>query len=132
MYITAPATGVIEILSASVTDENNTTNQQLECTLQRVTTLGTPTGTAVTAAKHETLDGASAATVVGNVTASEPTYTANTDIGHEGFPSLSGWFFQPVPEERPIIPPSATMGLRCISTPTSQDSQVRITYREIG
>ena len=133
LYITAPAARAVEILSAAVTNESNVTNQQLECTLQTVTTLGTPTGTALTPTKMEQGDQASGSTCVGNVTASEPTYTANTEVGREGWASLAGYRFQPLPEERPTIAPSATMGLRLINTtPTAFDCDVRVVYREIG
>ena len=134
MYLTGPSTAVIEIISASVTNSSNATNQQMECTLTTVTTLGTPTATTVTPAKQESGSAASGATIKGNVTASEPTYPADTsaDYGHEGASSLGGWYFDPMPEERPTIAPSATMGLRMISTPTAMDVEVRITYREIG
>ena len=133
MYITTTSSIMAEILSASVTDATNVTNQQLEITLQRVATLGTPTATSITPAQHENSDQAAVSTVKANVTASEPTYTANTQIGHEGCSSLGGWFFDPMPEERPLIPPSATMGLRLLtSSPTAQDTVVRITFRELG
>lgn len=133
MYITAPAAMVVEILSASIDNEGtNVTNQQLEATLQKVSSLGTPTGTTLTPGKHEDGDQASQSTVVGNVTASEPTYAANTDKDHQGYPSLAGYKHAPIPEERMYISPSSTYGLRMLSTPTAFDCQVKITYREIG
>lgn len=132
LYITAPSTEVLEVLSASITNESNETNEQLVATLQRIGTLGTPTGTALTPSKHESGDQAASATAVGNVTASEPTYTADTEIGLEGFSSLGGWYFDPIPEERPIVAPSASLGLRILNAPTSLDAVVRITFREIG
>lgn len=132
MYITAPAAKVVEILSASVTNSSNETNEQNLCTLQTVTTLGTPTATSVIPAKHEQGDQAAGSLVFGNVTASEPTYTANTEVGREGYSTLAGWFFEPSPEERPVIAPGATMGLRHITDPTAYDAVVKITFREIG
>src|SRR3990167_3003883 len=114
-YLTAPATAAIEILSASVTNESNESNEQIEITLQRITTLGTPTGTTLMFAKHESGDQAAAAAGKGNVTAGEPTYTADTEIGREGASSLGGWYYDPLPEERPIIPPSGNLGLRLIT-----------------
>lgn len=133
MYITTTATNMVEILSSSVTDATLTTNQQIEVTLQRVSSLGTPTATTVTASPHEFGDQTAASTVKANVTASEPTYAADNQIGHEAASSLGGWFFDPMPEERPIIPPSATMGLRLLTSSISaQDTVVRITFREIG
>lgn len=139
MYITAPSNKVIEILSASVTNESNETNEQFLCGLQRVTALGTPTATTVTSKPHETGDQAASSTVKANVTGSEPTYPAisgGADIpgafGLEGASSLGGWYFDPTPEERLIVPGGETLGLRSVNTITSTDLVVRLTFREIG
>lgn len=133
IYITAPANKVIEILSAQIGSSGaNVTNQQLEAVFQKVNSLGTPTGTAITPTKAEQGDQASAATVVGNVTASEPTYTSNTEADKKGFSSLGGYQHAPVPEERLYIAGGDTWGLRMLSTPTSLDVDVEIVYREIG
>lgn len=139
MYLTAPSTAVVEILSASVTNESNETNEQIACALQRITSLGTPTATTVTPADHENLSPSASSTVKANVTASEPTYGAvaqNADIvgafGLEGASSLGGWDFNPMPEERVIVAPSASIGLRLLNAITSADLVVRLTFREIG
>lgn len=139
LYLTAPATAVIEILSASVSNENNETNEQALFVLQRITSLGTPTATTVTPADTEPLSAAAASTVKANVTASEPTYGAiaqNADIvgafGLAGIPSLSGWFFDPTPEERVYVPPSGSIGIRSVNTILSADLVVTLTWREIG
>lgn len=133
LYLTAPSNRVVELLSASVTNGNNMTSQQLECSLHRIATLGTPTATAVTPAPAEAGSPASSSTVAANVTASEPTYTSETDIAHrEGWNSLGGWQYAPLPEERVTIPPSASIGLRMLSTPTSFDCDILLKYREIG
>ena len=77
LYITVPSTCVIEILSASITNRNNVTNQQLDCGLFRVTSLGTPTTSSTpTPVKSEASDASSACTVKADVTASEPTYNS--------------------------------------------------------
>jgi hypothetical protein len=139
MYITAPTGAVVEILSARVTNESNETNEQLVACLQRVTSLGTPTATVCTPATTENGSSAAASTVKANVTASEPTYGASSqgaDIvgahGMDGFSSLGGWYYDPTPEERLYVNPGATIGLRLLSTPTSFDGVVRITFRELG
>lgn len=133
IYITAPAAKCVEIISAMVGScGSNVTNQQLEATWQKVNSLGTPTGTAITPSPQETGDQAAGSTVVGNVTASEPTYLSGITYDHQGFASLSGYQHSPVPEERIIIAPSATYGLRMLSTPTSLDAVVRVVFREIG
>lgn len=132
IYVTAPADKVVEIIGASITDESNETNEQLAACLQRVTTLGTPTATTLTPSKHEKGDQAAGSTVKGNVTASEPTYGANTELGYEGAPTLGGWRYSPLPEERPIIQGQETVGLRLISTPTAFDCRATVVFREIG
>jgi hypothetical protein len=131
LYVTAPATKAVEVLSAEVTNATIESNEQLECTWQRVTTLGTPTATTLVCAKHED-DMTAGSTVKGNVTASEPTYTADTELFRKGFPSVSGYEIGGIPEERFSILPSATAGLRMLSTPTAFDCIARVTFREIG
>jgi hypothetical protein len=132
MYITAAATHVVEIVSARVANKSNETNEQMEITLQKVATLGTPTATTVTPAKDEAGDQAAACTVKANVTASEPSYTANTEVGYDGESSLAGYLYEPPDKLRPVIAPSATWGLRLMTAVTSLDAVVRIRFREIG
>lgn len=134
IYVTAPSTAAIEILEASITPiGSNVTNQNLEACLQRVGTLGTPTGTSLTPSKSENGDQASGATVVGNVTASEPTYSSNTQKFKEGFPSVGGYRAAPIPEDRMTIPPGGTVGLRLLTgSIASCDVNALIKYREIG
>jgi hypothetical protein len=133
LYITNPGTVATEIISASVGGCGaNVTNQQLEVQWQRITTIGTPTATAITPTPQETGDQAAKATVGGNVTASEPTYTAGAIFDHQGYASLAGYQHNPVPEERIIVPPGASIGLKMISTPAAFDCVVKVVHREIG
>lgn len=132
LYITAPANKIVEILSASITNLTNETNEQCEACFQVVSSLGTPTGTTLTVTKMEAGDQAAGSTCVGNVTASEPTYSANTQYAYRGFASLAGFEFAPVPEERPVIAGGATHGLRMLNAPTSFDAVVRVMFREVG
>ena len=135
LYITVPANKLVTLVSSGITDASNVTNQQLEATWQKVTTLGTPTGTTLTPAKHDLGDSVAGSTVVGNVTASEPTYTANTDLGHDAAPMLSGWYFpmNPLPvASLPVFTGGDTWGLRMLSTPTAFDAIIRVTFGEQG
>ena len=134
IYLTAPATAVIEILSARVTDYNEDTSEQILVELNRIATLGTPTATTLTPKPTEEGSSASAATCKGNVTASEPTYDADTDsIANHGSNKLGGWEYVPLPEERPIVKPSDTVGLRLIDAIANSSGIIaEITYREIG
>jgi hypothetical protein len=131
LYIQAPATAVIEILSAMVTNLDTETSEQLSVGLFHVTTIGSPTGTSVIPEKHEKLDAASMATVLGDLTV-EPTTYATNPIDKQGINNLSGFRYDPLPEERPIIPPSGAMGLRMLVAPNSFNAAVSIVFREIG
>src|SRR5687768_3864505 len=110
MYLTAPSNKVVQILEAHVTNYDNETNEQMEFCLQKVNALGTPTATTVTPAKTELGDQAAASTVKANVTASEPSYVADTEIGRDAVASLNGWHFEP--EEDTYIAGGDTWGLR--------------------
>ena len=139
-YITAASNRLVEVYTTEVSNESNETNEQLAICWQKVTSLGTPSATTVTPSKHESGDASPASTYKANVTASEPTYgliaqgAAIVDvIGLQGHPSLSGYRFQPTPEERFIISGGDTWGLRLLIAPTSAiDIDVNITVREIG
>lgn len=139
MFLTAASGKLVDILSASVTNESNEGNEQILCCLQKVTSIGTPTATTITPGKHEPSDQAAASVVKANVTGSEPTYGANgqgADIidafGQEGVSSLGGWFFNPIPEERVTIGSAATFGLRLVNAITSADLVIRLTFQEKG
>lgn len=135
LYITTPSTMVIEILSARITCENEDTSEQIKAELNRIATLGTPTASSVTPKPTEEGSAASSCTVKGNVTASEPTYDTATEdaLASGGDNKLGGWEFTPTPEERPIIKPSDTVGLRLIDAiANSSNITAEIRYREIG
>jgi len=134
IYITAPSTAVLEILSARITCQDEDTSEQILAELNRIATLGTPTATAVTPKPTEEGSAASGATAKYNVTASEPTYDGVADaIASGGANKLAGWEYIPLPEERAIIKPSDTVGLRLIDAiANSCDLTAEIVYREIG
>lgn len=131
-WLTAPAAKCIEIIEAHVTNESNETNEQIECTLQRITTVGAAAGTANTPSPTEPGDAASGATVKVDLTTEPTTYTAGVEFGRAGAPSLAGWHYEPSPEARPIVAPSANIGLQILNTITSADLVVRVVFREIG
>ena len=131
MYLTAQANKVVEILGWTVTQENNATNFQMEVQIARITTLGSPTATAVTPTPHESGDQAAGSTVAANVTAGEPTYGAA--ITQEGAASLVGYRFEPPTEgDRIYVAGGASVGIRMITVPSTSDFDIRLTFREIG
>lgn len=131
LLIQASATSVIEILSVHLTNLDNEVNEQWSVALKHVTTLGSPVGTSVTAEKHEKLDSSSVAVILGNLTTEPTTYSSNS-IDIQGISSLGGYHYDPIPEERPIVPPSGAIGLSLLESPSSSDVTASIVYREIG
>jgi hypothetical protein len=110
----------------------NVTNQQLEAEWAKITSLGTPTGTSQTPSPFEQGDQAAASTVTVFITASEPTYSTAIVYGHQGFSSLAGWYFNPLPEERILIPSGGSWGLRLLGTVTSTDIALCVNIIEVG
>ena len=135
MYLTNAADMTLEIMSAWISNIDNDTNEQCEAALWRIQTIGTPTATSVTPTKMEKGDVASSVTAGANVTASEPTYFTAPDlsVGLAGFALLAGWKYQPVPEERMLVSPSESIGLRLLSNISSAtELAVGIMFREMG
>lgn len=131
MLIQSPSTAVVEIIGIHVTNLDVETSEQLSIGLFRVTTLGSPSGTAITAEKHEPGDAAATATETGNLTV-EPTAYSSNPIDKQGVNNLAGYHYDPIPEERPIIPPSGAYGVRLLVAPTSFNCSVMVVFREIG
>ena len=132
LILQAPPNQCLELYHSSVTNMNNETNEQLNCVWQKITTLGVPLGTNALQSPTETGDQASTAIASGNLTANEPTY-GTTQYGKQGYPSLGGWFYDPIPEKRFILKPSEAAGIRLLQAPaTSVDLTVSTTHRAIG
>jgi hypothetical protein len=130
------STKVLEIISAHIGNVGtNVTNQQLEAQLCRISSVGSPVGTGVTPNPEEPGDQASALVATTNVLGALSTdvTTKGVNVDHQGFASLAGYQFAPVPEERPVIAPSGAMGLGLVVAPgVAFDAVFQIKYREIG
>lgn len=131
MLLTAPSSAVLEIIGVHTTNLDVETSEQLSIGLYRVSTIGSPTGTSVTPEKHEAGDAVAAATVLANLSA-EPTTYASNPIDKQGVNNLAGYHYDPIPEERPIVAPSAAIGVRLLVAPSSFNCSIMIIYREIG
>jgi hypothetical protein len=131
LYVQAPSGKVVEVLSAAVTQSGGS-SQLLACALQRISSLGTPQATAVTASPHESGDQSAGSTIEGNVTDSEPTYGGDR-FNLRGFVSVAGWFFDPVRDGQVFVAPGGALGLRSLANATSAlDVRVELAFREIG
>lgn len=134
IWITAPAGKVLEIYRASITNQDEDTSEQIFAELNRIATLGTPTSTTLTPKPTEEGSAASGVTCEINVTGSEPTYDAITAaMASGGANKLGIWEAVFLPEERPVIAPSDSFGLRLIDAiANSCDLTAEIVFREIG
>lgn len=131
MLFEGVASKEIEFTSIDVTTVgSNVTMQNLEIALDRVTTLGTPAGTSVTPNPAETGDQASAISVLANLTAEPTTYGARQD--YQGAPSIGGYHYGGIPEERDGVPPSGNIGLRLLNAPTAADFIITARWIERG
>lgn len=86
--ITAASGKPVKVIYASITPASNATNQLLEAAIQKASVGATAT-TRTPVPLHPG-DAAMFATVKDTVTV-VPTFTAATEVGYEGFSSLSGW-----------------------------------------
>ena len=127
-----PATNCVEILSAQVTNANVNTAEQHTCGLFRVTTKGAPAGAAVNIQKKESGSAATIVTWLGDLTTEPTTYDA-APLEKGGVNNIGGYYYDPIPEERDIVPPSKLVGLRLLNTPVTPFKAICIIkYREIG
>lgn len=132
IHLQVASTNVIEILSASATNRNNESNEQLEFVLQKTSSSAPTGGTDISSniVKNENGDATSTTTI------RESANTGGTYggvINRQGVSSLAGYFFDPIPETRPIVPPSNGIALRVLTTTfTALDLAVEIVFREIG
>jgi hypothetical protein len=125
---------VLELIDAWITNADVVTPEGMTGAISRITSLGSPTGTSIAAANVAKMEPGSADTIVtwlSNITASEPTYSS-VHAHYEGFLNVAGFRWESRPENRIYIPPSASFGLRLLSTPTSFKAIFGITYRELG
>lgn len=127
--ISAPATMVLVVLRAQLSQSESVASNQDRIILQRCSTDGT--GTANTPEKAEVGGPAATFTAVTNLTA-EPTLTTSPFID-ESFNWLNGWLYMPSPEERIWIPPSGRLVLRIPQTPAiSLTMEAELIIGEVG
>lgn len=134
MWQTAPADAITAIMSAHVTNATNETNEQFEVVFQRITTLSTPTSTAVVPGPKNVGYTTSGVTMEANVTSGESTYPSVNvqEAGKQGAASLGGWHFEPPPDERFVTSAADNTGLRLLASVTAFDAKVTWTFDEIG
>lgn len=125
---TNASTKVCEVLRAWVTQTNSEVSTQEEVEMIRKSAAGT--GTSATPAPTDGSDTAFGGSARVNCTAEG---TTGTRVWREGMNILSGWLYQPVPEERIVVPGSGILALRWAQTPEAAiDVTAGMVLREIG
>jgi hypothetical protein len=116
MQVGSPAATPLQLLGLELTQEASTTSAAVVVTLaRRSTTSATGLGTTITPAKIVGGDPAATATALSGISTAAGTLTETTL--RWGFNALSGLFWVPVPEQRPVLPVSTFWTLQFIGTP---------------
>jgi hypothetical protein len=119
IQLTVPTTTLAEITRAWVDQSSSTTSTAARIQIVRKT--GVATVTSQNPTPLGTNSGASLC--VGGVSATGITATVEGTDGNilvdDGFNILNGWLWVPVPEERIVVRPGETIGLKFPSAPTS-------------
>lgn len=135
LYLKAPADIAVEVLSATVTNGDNDTAEQIVCELKAVSGVTAATmASAITPTPTEgVVDGGQVAssTVSGNASA-EPHYYELTHYDKQGVNNLGGYEFVGMPEERIVLKGQTEIGLRTTETIASTMLIAQIRFREIG
>ena len=132
MFLTNASDMVLEILEASIGITDVDATEQMNASLTHVTDATSAAGSAVVPAKHEQGDVVSSVTALADLSV-EPTSYAAVDIDHQGFSSVEGYHYEPIPEDRPIVSPSASIGVRLLDAPSGATVMtMQIKFREIG
>jgi hypothetical protein len=126
LELTAPATGMLEIVRAWCQQSSTTTSNQVRIQLLRKS--GTITGTATppSAVPHQVGQQAWDGTVKWKATAEG---TDGVIPLEENFNILNGWLYLPVPDERVWVPPSGIIALKFPAAPPSASWSYGITFR---
>lgn len=131
VQVATPATCVIEILRAQVTQTTLTASGMMDVALLKKT--GAATVTSFTAIPWREKDGP--ALCVGGTTATGFNASAegtNGNVIHrESANVLNGWLFIPSIEERITVAPSSFIALTFLTAPTSGSYEAEIVFREL-
>lgn len=131
MQITAPATGPLQILSATIANTANETNEQLQVKISVASTIGSQVPAALTPTANDGSDTASGATVLHVLTT--PAILGTPPRYFTGFPSLPGWTLEPRLAETFIIPAGKTWVIEILGTSGSFstiNTITQVSYRE--
>lgn len=134
LLVLTPASGKkLALMSASVTNETNETNEQLVAALYEATAAGTGTPSNVAVVPQTVGDTtASTSTFCHTYATTEPTLASNP-LFCEAFAILTGWVYMPMFEEVIIVPYPKIVVLRLTTTSyTTVTLRARMTWAEMA
>lgn len=127
--ITAASDAIVTIHEAWISQDASETSTQEVASLIRKTAAGTGTSYTVKLLAPNT-DAAFGGTCRTDCTAEG---TLGDEIVREGFNILNGWYYKPVPDARPIVPPSGIIGIRFAVAPAAAITvSAGLIFEEIG
>lgn len=131
IQVATPATVMIEIIRAQVSQTTLTASGMMDCALLKKTVTATVTGFTPIPVREK--DGAalcvSGASATGTNASAEGT---NGNVIHrEAVNVLNGWFYLPAADERPTVAPSSFIALTFLTAPTSASYTAEIYFREL-
>jgi hypothetical protein len=131
--ITAPSTGIVELVSVYVSqdsDDATSESEMLPVIIQRASASGSG-GSALTPSKLGGLTSAASSVVEGGNTSAAT--LSGVALHRDTFNVLSGYQWVPVEHERPVVPPSGLIVVRLDAPPSDAiDLKVSVFFREIG
>jgi hypothetical protein len=134
MYVRPKLNTVFEILGIDVTNNNQSVNEQLKIEVLKHSSVSTPTGPSLSIQKKEKGDAAYAPAIsIGNITSSiSPAYESQP-LDAQGFPSLAGYHYSPLPEERDVFNDTEAVAVRLLTVPSaSMDVTAEMRIRVLG
>lgn len=131
IQIATPATVMIEIIRAQLSQTTLTASGMMDVALLKKTAAATVTSFTPLPVREK--DGA--ALCVGGTTATGTNASGegtNGNVIHrEAVNVLNGWFYIPAPDERPTVAPSSFIALTFLTAPTSASYTAEIKFREL-
>lgn len=129
LELTAPSSGMLEILRAWVVQSSSTTSAMARIQILRKSATITGTASPPSPVPHQIGQAASGITVKWKATAEGTDGVIPID---DAFNVLNGWLYLPVPEERIWVPPSGILALKFPAAPPSANWTFGMSFRELG
>jgi hypothetical protein len=133
LEVAAPSDAVVVVHSVSIgqsSDAGDSASELLPIQISKSTGSSGSGGSSLTAVAHHTGDAAFGGTCEANNTTQA---TTTTTLHSDTFNVQAGWLYQPTPEERIVLSPSARLVVELPTAPAdSLTMSGTVTFEEIG